>query len=787
MVSMLHRKLFRDLLHMRGQAIAIGLIVVCGVSTWVTMRGAYESLVITQREYYERYRFADVFVTVKRAPEEMAWRIRTIPGVGAVRTRVVAEVTVDVPNLADPASARILSVPPRRVPMLNDLHIRTGRYIDPDRPDEVLASAAFAKANHLAPGDSIGALINGRWRKLEICGTAMSPEYVVEERGGGFPDHRRFGVLWMHRDHLAAAMGMTGSFNDLSVALAPKASAGDVVTRIDRVLAPYGGLGAYGRDEQVSHLQLSSEIAQDRVTATTIPAIFLAVAAFLIQLVLARLVASQRDQIATLKAFGYSNGAVATHYLELALVIVSISIAVAVPVGIWLGRQLTAMYTGFFDFPVLNFRVSAGAIALSAIVTLIAGAAASIGAVRRVIALPPAEGMRGEAPPRYGRSIADRWAILRAVSPPVRMVVRTMQRMPFRTALSVAGLAMAAMILVVGQFAFDSLEAMISIYFRGAQTDDATVLFTNPRDERAAADLRRLPGVTRVEGFRAVPVRMSFGHRSRRVVLTGLEQTADLRRLVDARNHRVDLPLHGLVLTRKLADILGAAPGDRVIVEAQEGARPRESMPVAATVDELVGTSAYMSRQALSRFMRESPSISGANLAVDRNQARALYDVLKHTPAVATVFLRDAMLASFRNTVMENIAMSATMIVAFACIIAFGIIYNGARIALSERGRDLASLRVLGFTNTEVSLMLIGEQVFLTLVSLPIGFIAGRLTSIWIAAAFESEVYRLPVVISGRTYAISFLIIAAAAAFSAAVVQRRIRTLDLVEVLKTRE
>lgn len=786
MVTMLQRKLLRDLIHLRGQAIAIGLIVLCGVAMWVTMRGAYESLEKAQRVYYTDYRFADLFATIKRAPEEIAWRVRAMPGVRAVETRVVADVTLDVPNLNDPATGRILSLPLHGRPVLNDIYLRSGRY--PARPEEVLVGARFAAANHLQSGDTIDALINGRWRRLSICGTAISPEYILAMSSSFiFPDDRRFGVMWMRRDHLAAAMGLTGSFNDLSISLAPDATPADVIPRVDRLLAPYGGLGAYDRDEQPSHRQIRDELRQDRNTATLIPAIFLAVAAFLIQLVLARLVASQRDQVATLKAFGYSNRDIAVHYLELAMMIATAGIIAAVPVGIYLGRGLTKLYTRFFDFPSLTFEVSGGAIALSAIVTLVAAAVGAASAVRSAVALAPAEGMRGEAPPRYGRWAAERSKLMKIVSPPVRMMARAMARRPLRTLLSLAGLSLAGMILVVGQFSFDSLDSMIATYFTGAQRDDATVIFTTPRAENAAADLRRLPGVTRVEPFRAVPVRISSGSRSRRIVLNGLERHADLRRLVGADARRIDLPLRGIVLTDKLASILRVSAGDSVVVEALEGARRRQEMLVGATVSEVVGISAYAVRDDVSRFMREAPSISGANLAVDRSRTAALYETLKHTPVVATIFLRQAMIRSFRQTIAENITISATMIVAFACVIAFGVIYNGARIALSERGRELASLRVLGFTHAEVAMLLIGEQIVLTVMSLPIGFAAGREISGWIATAFESEAYRLPLVITARTYAVSFLIIAAAATLTSLIVQRRVRTLDLVEVLKTRE
>lgn len=419
--------------------------------------------------------------------------------------------------------------------------------------------------------------------------------------------------------------------------------------------------------------------------------------------------------------------------------------------------------------------------------TLVAALVGAQSAVRHAVALPPAEGMRGEPPLRFGRGVLDRTRILRAVSPPVRMIFRSLQRTPFRTSMSILAMAMAATILVVGQFSFDALESMIDVQFRDAQTDDATIDFNEVRGDDALHAIRRLPGVIRVEPMRAVPVRIRAGHHTRRVPLLGLERDATMRRLVSMDGRQETLPRRGLVLTKKLAEILEVSAGDEVIIEALTAPRSTASMRVAALVDESIGVSAYAAREEVNRFMREGPSLTGAYLAVQPARAAELYATLKATPAVATVALREAMLASIRQTIVENIYISASMVVAFACIIAFGVIYNGARIALSERGRDLASLRVLGFSKGEVGAMLLGEQAVLTLASIPIGFAAGWTLSMYIARLFDSELYRIPLVISGRTYAISFFIIAIAAMFTAVLVQRRIGGLDLVEVLKTRE
>ncbi|HET8799465.1 MAG TPA: FtsX-like permease family protein [Thermoanaerobaculia bacterium] len=781
----LHRKLLRDLVHIRGQVLAIALVVASAVSTYVTMRGAYESLLFSQHAYYESCRFADLFASLVRAPEPVAQRLREIPGVAAIQTRVVAAVVLDVPRLDEPASALIVSLPDEGEPRLNAVHVRSGRM--PLAADEVLISEAFAAANELTAGATVDAVIRSRWQTLRVCGIGITPEYVNEARGISFPDHRRFGVMWMRRRHLAAAMGMQGAFNDVAIALAPGASEPGVIAGVDRLLARYGGLGAYGRNEQTSHRFLRDELAQDRITSLVIPGIFLAVAALLIHLLLTRLVASQREQIAVLKAFGYADRAIARHFAGFGVAIVALGALAGVPLGIWLGQALTRLYTKFFHFPELTFRVSGAAIAISVGITLVSALAGSLSAVRRVVALPPAEGMRGETPVVFGRGLLDRTRFIRAVSPPLRMIVRSLQRTPLRTAMSIAAMATAGMILVVGQFTFDALDSIIDTQFRAAQSDDATIELHEVRGDDAVHAIARLPGVIRVEPQRVVPVRIRSGHRERRTALIGLERDATMRRLVNMEGRQQPLPAQGLVLTRKLAEILEVREGDDVIVEAMTAPRPVARMRVAALLDESIGLGAYTARENVNRFMREGPSLSSAALAVEPAQAAKLYATLKAMPGVAAVPLREVMLASFRKTVLENIYMSASMVVAFACVIAFGVIYNGARIALSERGRDLASLRVLGFSKREAGAMLLGEQAILTLVSIPIGFLGGWAICLWIAHLFDSEVYRLPLVISARTYALSFLVIALAASFTAVVVQRRIGRLDLVEVLKTRE
>jgi putative ABC transport system permease protein len=788
-MSPLNRMLLRDLWRLRGQVLAISLVVACAVASYVAMQSTCRSLLLSRDDYYSRYRFADVFASFKRAPEALSDEIRRIPGVAAVQTRIVADVILDVPGLREPATGRLVSIPARRAPTLNDLCLRQGRFPEAGRSGEVLASEAFATVNRLRPGDRLGAVINGRWQELQIVGVALSPEYVYEVRGGGtlFPDNKRFGVLWMGRDMLAPAYGMEGAFNDLALTLSRGASEAAVIAAADRLLAPYGSLGAYGRAEQLSYRFLSDEITQNRISATYVPAIFLAIVAFLLHMVLSRLVAMQRNQIGLLKAFGYSSATVGRHYLKLACCAVSGGALVGIAGGWYLGLRLTGLYRDFYRFPLLRYETGLDVAAIALGITFAAALAGAWEATRQAMALPPAEAMRPELPAAFRSGLFELSGLARISSTTVRMIARNIGRRPGKACLSMAGIACAVAILLIGQFFYDSIDRMIRVQFEILQREDVTITFTDPRSAKARQEIARLPAVLRSEPFRAVPVRLKSGHRVKRTEITGLDPEGDLRRLTGSDLRPVHTPQEGLVLGTALAKALGVSPGDLVTVEVQEGTRPVRRVPVALLVDESIGLSAYMDRAALNRLMEEGKNISGAFLTVDPHGATHLYDLLKRTPAVSGVAVREAMLASTRTLIAESLAITTSVLVIFSCIIASGMVYNGVRISLSERGHELACLRVLGFTHHEVSWILLGEQALLTCAAIPFGWGLGFALSAFLANRMSTELYRMPLVISSSSYAVSFLVVALAAVLSGLLVHGRIRRLDLVAVLKTRE
>jgi putative ABC transport system permease protein len=784
----LDRKLLRDLWALKGQAVAIALVIVSGVSTFVMSVSTLDSLRRTQNAYYRDYRFADVFASLKRAPESVRGRILEMPGVDAVETRVAASASLDIPGFPDPVRGKLLSVPDAGAPLLNRLYLRKGRMVDPRREGEVVVSEPFAKAHRFAPGDTLAAVVNGKREKLTIVGIGLSPEYVYEIGPGAlFPDNRRYGIIWMARERLAAACDMDGAFNDVSLGLSAGASVPDAIARLDGVLAPYGGLGAYGREDQGSHRYLAEEFRQLGTMAAIFPAIFLGVSAFLLAVVLARVVGTQREQVAVLKAFGYANRDVGFHYAKFVVLIALAGAAGGVAAGIWLGRGMARIYMDFYRFPFLEYVLRPEDAAIACLASVAVALAGTLHGVRRAALLPPAEGMRPEPPERFRETAIERLGLKRLLSQPGRMVARHIGRRPVKSLTTVTGIALACAILMTGRFQEGSIEFLVDAEFRQARRDELSVSFVEPSSRAAVHELAAIEGVGAVEPYRAVPVRLRNGHRTYRTALQGIEPGARLYRLLDTGLRPIELPESGLLLTDQLGKILGLRPGDRVTVEALEGSRPVRETVVAGLTKQYVGVSAYMSLPALNRLMREGDAISGAYLSADRSRLPAIYRTIKGMPRIAGAAIRENEIRGFREAMAESMLVFTLIITLLAGTIAFGVVYNSARIALSERSRELASLRVLGYTRGEISYILLGELAVYTLAAIPLGFLFGRALCGYIVTKFSTDLYRIPLVLERGTYAFAAAVVLAASCVSALAVRRRLDRLDLVAVLKTRE
>ncbi len=786
--SPLDLKLFRDIGKTKGQMIATSVVMACGLAMMIMARSLILSLESTRDDYYTHHRFGDVFCDLKRAPNSLRARLAQIEGVAAVETRVVGKVTLDLPGVTEPADGMIHSLPDDRPQQLHLLFLRRGRLPERGSHGEVVIGEAFAEAHGFEPGNEIDATIYGARQRLKIVGIALSPEYVFEARPGEtLPDNRRFGVFWMNERELADAFQLDGAFNNVIVDVAPGVNVRPVMAELDRVLAPYGGRVAYERRDHASATRLDDELRVLRGLSVAFPMVFLSIAAFMSSAVLTRLVRLQREQIAQLKALGYSSRQVGWHYMKFALVIVLGATILGGAAGMYLGTNVVSVYHRFFRFPLLVFHPDWRMFGIALTVSSGAAFLGVIGAVRQAVNLPPAEAMRPEPPAEFKPSWFERVGLAAFFSPAFRMALRNLERRPWQAFFTAFGLALATGIPIVPGAMGDGINYLLSYEWDLAQRQNVTLTLIESSSAQTLDDMRNLPGVISAEPFRAVPARLRFGQRSRRLAVTGLPREMMLRRLLDAKARDVELPPDGLLISAKLAEILGAKPGDTIRLEVQEGRRPVREAMLAGTITDYAGVSAYMEIGALRRLMREGGTVSGANLTVDANRWDAFLAKVKEAPRIANLGIKEAVRASFRKSTGDMIGMITTIYFSFAVIVSFGVVYNSARIALSERSRDLATLRVIGFTHREVAAVLIGELALLTLAAIPFGLFIGAQLASAIVHTASTESVRLPLMLTTKSYAWAVVVVLLSSSMSFALVSRRLHHLDLLGVLKARE
>ncbi len=787
MISSLNKKLLRELVAAKTQNFAIAAVIASGVAVFVMALGVLSFLQSTRDAYYDRYQFGDVFASLVRAPQPVAEQLAMIPGVSRVQHRIVTDVTLDVPGLAEPAVGRLVSLPRSGQPVLNRVFVVSGRLPEPHRFGEVLAGQSFVEANQLELGDEISAIINGRFQKLRIVGVGISPEYVFQIRGGDIlPDDRRFGVFWMGREGLEAALDMKGAFNDVSLKLLRGTRDVEVIDRLDAILQPYGGVGGIPRADQVSAKFLNDEIKQLRATGIVAPVIFLGVAAFLLNIVLTRKIMAERETIAALRAFGYTRYEIAWHYLKSALAVTVAGALLGSVGGYFMGSGLARLYAEFYRFPEFIYRPDWMVFLPATAISLLAAVLGTVRAIWSVLQLRPAEAMRPPAPARYRPAWIERWGLGFLLPLSGRMIIRQLSRRAIASLLATIGIACAVSVMLLSAFAPDALDYLIHFQFELAQRQDVQVVLKEEQTSAVNFDFEKLPGVQAVEPFRAVPVDLKFKHRGHRTSILGLSDRRELYRLLNDQGRPIRLPPGGVVLSEQLAKILAVQAGDTVRAQVLTGEKQQVELKVGAVVAEFAGTNAYMRTENLDRMLGEGQRVSGVFLAVDSRRSDLLYQKLKRLPAVASVSVKRSAIDQFRDTIAENTLKMQSFTIFFASVIAVGVVYNTARISLDERARELATMRVIGFTRTEISILLLGELAVLTIAAIPLGWLLGYAFCWAMVAGFESDNFRIPLVLERSSFAMSAIVTMLASLASGLLVRRRLDRLDLVEVLKSR-
>lgn len=778
--------LIRDFRKLALQGLAIALILACGVAILLTAFGMHRALIDTRDAYYERNRFADVFVQTRRAPLRLVDELRQITGVVAVEPRVQGMAVLNLPGRTALAMGQLLSWPADDDPLLNLPILRQG--LPPRRMGETMVSDAFARANGLSIGDHLEANINGQRRSLTITGTAISPEFIYTIGPGALmPDNAGFGVLWLPEADMAAAFDMAGAVNHLAFRLSHDAFVPDILDQIDTLLDPYGGLGAYGRDRQLSDSFVSTEINQLRAMATVVPPVFFAISAFLVGMVMSRIVMLDRAQIGLLKALGYADGRIAQHYLLLAGLIAMIAVGLGWGAGGLLARAMAGQYAQFFDFPYLIFRVPAwvyGASGMAALATTMAGA---LRAALMAAGLPPAVAMQPPAPPAFRHTMADRWMARLALHQTSIMVLRSLIRWPLRSALTALGLGAATAAVIASGFMFGALERIIDLAFNQSYRQDAMILFTGDIPQTALIDIGRLPGVMQTEPQQFHAATLIHGAREKRVSIEARPPDTELSQIIDTAGHPVTAPPGGILLSDRLARQLNLHVGETVEVQFHTGRRESHDMIVSGLVAQYFGLGAYVDIDTIDRLVRRSAQMTVANVQLNPQATVDLHAALQDMPVSAGLIEMTKNRQSFQDTIRENVVVVNTVYLVIAVLIAVGVTYNAARILMSERARELASLRIMGFSRAEASLVLVGETMLIAVIAQPLGWALGAWIAWALSRGFTSDLYAIPLVLEPANFAWASLVVLAASLASVLIVRRQIDRMDLVRVLKTRE
>ena len=781
-------KLLRDLWHLRGQALAIALVLAAATATFVMSLGVHRSLTETRDAYYARNQFADVFGTMTRAPRSIVARLSQVPGIRQAEGTLQQYATLDFPDRVVPVRALINSVDEMRGNRMNRLTLREGRLPRLGYPEEAVVDEAFAKANGLEIGDRVDALIYGQKQALRIVGTGLAPDFIYALAPGDIlPDDQRFGVFWMGQKALEAATDRTEAINTVSIMLERSASEADVIRAVDGILAPYGGTGAYGREDQLSHAFIENELMQLSAMTRVIPPIFLLVAVFLVYIVMGRMIRTERTQIGLLKAFGYSDWAIGGHYLKFALAIAVLATVMGAAAGIWMGSEMTQIYARYYRFPFLRYHVAPMVIVAAGGLSFAAAALGALGGVYSAIRLNPAVAMSPPPPPVYRAGMVERLGKAARFTAIGHMIVRHIARWPVRSAITVFGVALAGGLLFATTQFIDSSRTMLDSYFFRAQRQDLTVVFTEPRNEDTIFALAQLPGVLRVEPTRGVAVKLGYGNRSERTAIESARPDAQLSLRIDSDGSAMRMPIGGLMLSRQLADKLQVPAGGRVHVELLGGRRTQRDLAVTGIVDEFIGERAYASEATLSALTGDASPAGAALVRIDSAHRDQILRQLKEMPLILGVTEKNAAFEKFQQMIDDNMLTMISFYIGFASAIAVGVVYNSARIIYSERAHELATLRVLGYYRSEVGMIMLGELALLVAIAVPFSCLIGYAMAQMMTAMFSSDLFRLPFAPSRASYGWSIVIVLAATAATALTVARRVQRLDMVRVLKARD
>lgn len=785
---MLRRKMWRDLLENKTAYLACAAVIAIGLMVFVSMSVIFQSLSEARESFYRDYHFADGFARVRAISESHTERLALLEGIDRLEGRLVRDARVHFPDRAENVFLRLVSVTLEQDDRLNNVLVLAGR-LPSAGTQGVLLDPDFMEANGLEPGSNFQVLIHGEKVTLHVTGSGYSPEFIYAMRTpmDVFPDPATFGIAYLCLNVMQELLGQE-ALNDLSFTLADGYTFQDVEDSLETRLEAHGLEALYARKDQTSEAMLSMELQSLQVMVSSMPLLFLAIAAIILYILLKRMVEQQRGQIGTLKAFGFSNQEILLHYLTYALVISAAGGLSGGLLGSWLTYPMMAMYETFFNLPGLTGRFSWLHLLGGLLFSIGFGALAGYLGAKGVLALRPAEAMRPAAPPMAKRTLLEGWHLYwNNLNVQGKMATRNLFRNKARSFLTVLGVMSAFSLIATTGYFLSMFDVLLLDQFTKVQTHDIKVVFNAPADYRhVQRELARLPGINRAEAFLEAPAKLKHGWLEDEAVILGIEQDSILYNLLDSRGERVPLPPYGIALSQKLAESLQAELGDRLEVESPFAEESPVYIRVSDIVPQHLGINAYMELEALSRLLGQNHLGTAILLAATDGTYPVLKERYRESPLVFAVEGKGALLQKF-NEMMESYGYTVWLLAGFGLLTAFAVIYNSGLVSLSERKRELASLRVLGLTSGEVLQVLTFEQWFISLFGILAGVPATMLLIHGMADAMESDLFSFPVLFEWQPFIIGTLGTAASIWLTHQVLAVKVRKLSMVEVLKERD
>lgn len=789
MTGVLFKRLMRIIWKTKGQFLAVVAVVMVGIAVFISLMTAYANLTASRDSFYRATHFADYTFHVVRAPREVVREIQQVPGVVESTGRIQTDVAL-LRKDNSRGTARIISYTLPLSRSVNRLHLLSGRTFDPNSPGgiEVMTDASFAEFHHLKPGDQIAVVADNKKVSLRFVGTGTSAEYVypMKDAAALLPDPESFAIIMMPQSEAEQILNMSGEINEVAVRFVPGVDQKKAVSRIKEILKPYGNLASYARKDQLSNVVLNGELDGLKANSMFMPPIFLGLAAVIQFLALGRMIKAQRMEIGVMKALGYTNNQIIAHYTGYSVMVSLVGSLLGLVAGLGLASVFTDMYAVYFKLPTrlsgIDYVTIAQGIALSLTVGILAGVMGS----RRIVKIFPAEAMRPE-PPRVGthtvfEHVGWLWSRL---GPAWKMSIRSVSRNRVRFILTLTGIVFAVAMLVVSLFIGDSVDYMIQKHYFQEQGYDYFLRFARPVSEGELSSIRRLSGIARLEPQLEVPVKFKYGGRSEDGMVLGMPPDQRLRALTTMRDQPIHLTENGIYLDERSAKKLKVKAGDIIAVETQmsRGAPITRQVKVLDVNRQLIGGASFASLELANRLLDEQRIVTGAVIKVDPGKAAAVEDSLKEMTGVSSIMSRQQELEGFQQQLgMMNA--STAILVAFAFILGFAIVYNASIISFAERSRELATFRVIGFTVREVGSMLGNELLLQASLGILVGLPFGRIMAQKYGEAVSTDLFSIPVVIYPQTYVYAALLGLLFIIAAHVLVVRGIGRLDLVEVLK---